>query len=81
MIYDPMSRPLKVLVALSQLVNVALLPDHVATGPGETVSGRAHRNDWRVRHVINWLFFWQDDHCRIAYQYDLNRAKQHAEMG
>lgn len=77
--HDPMPRVLKVLVAISQLLNVAVMPGHIRSGPGETVSGRAHREVWRIRHVINWIFFWQEDHCRIAYQYDLKRAKQHAE--
>ena len=78
---DPMPRALKVFVALSQLVNVALMPRHTGTQPGETLSGRAHREEWRIRRVINWAFFWQDDHCLAAYHYDLNRARKQAEGG
>jgi hypothetical protein len=84
MIYDPMPRSLKVLVALSQLVNVAIMPRHTETEPGETLSGRAHRQGWRIRHVINRFFFWQEDHCKVSYLYDVKRARDYiaaAEAG
>lgn len=73
---DTTPRIVKVLDALSQLINVALLPNHLETHANESISGRSHRNQWRFRHVINALFFWQDDHCRLAHLKDIERAKQ-----
>ena len=72
---DDMPRIFKIGDALSQLANVALLPNHADTCANESISGRAYRNGWRVQKVINWIFFWQDDHCKQAYLYDLERAK------
>lgn len=64
--------------ALSQLVNVALLPRHHETTPNESVSGRAHRQRWtKVERFIDWLFSpWEDEHCRKSYEADLRRAAQ-----
>ncbi len=39
----------------------------------ETLSAYAHRKgDWR-RSFINGLFFWQGDHCQIAFLSEMNR--------
>jgi len=71
-----MSRLVKIGDALSQLANVALMPRHAETTANESISGRAHRQNWRkLRRVINALFFWQDDHCKAAYDADLERAR------
>lgn len=65
---------LSLLIALDQFAN-ALLWGYV----DETLSSRAHRmaarkTRWRVAEkVINALFFWELDHCRIAYQAELAR--------
>lgn len=45
----------------------------------ETISARAHRQAdgkarWRrTKKVINAIFFWQEDHCRRAYQSEQER--------
>jgi multidrug resistance efflux pump len=44
-----------------------------------STSARAHLDqaqpDWRRRRrIINALFFWQEDHCRSAWEADFNRA-------
>jgi len=44
-----------------------------------STSARAHMEQghpaWRNRRrFINALFFWQDDHCKQAWQHDLARA-------
>ena len=55
----------------SQLVNVWLfggLPD-------ESISGRAHRQKWRVEKLIDWLFWWQPAHCRKAHEEDRKFAR------
>lgn len=62
--------------ALSQLLNVALLPRVSETTANESISGRAHRQGWtRVERVINRLIFWERDHCRVSHEADLRRAK------
>lgn len=73
---DETPRIVKVLDALSQMVNVGLLPNHIETHANESISGRSYRKQWRIRHVINALFFWQEDHCRLAHVKDIERAKQ-----
>ena len=70
-----MSRLTKSLDALSQLANVLILPHSGETDANESISGRSHRQKWRVRKtLINWLFFWQEDHCKAAFERDLERA-------
>lgn len=76
---DNTSRLVKIGDALSQLLNVALFPKHKDTDANESVSGRAYRKGWGIRHVINLLFFWQEDHCRSAYFNDLERARRLVE--
>lgn len=65
--------------ALSQLVNVALLPNHRSTNANESISGRAYRMNWkRTVKVIDWLFSpWEKDHCRLSYEADLKRAEDY----
>ncbi len=66
---------LQVLIALDQLINTLIwgMAD-------ETLSARAHRHalkgdrKWPEK-VINTLFFWQPDHCRQAYESELERTQ------
>jgi hypothetical protein len=59
-----------ILVAVDQLANTLL-----GGKPDETLSAYAHRKqDWR-RKAINALFFWQDDHCKLAYESE--RLRRH----
>lgn len=69
-----MTRLIKILDALSQLVNVTLCPHINDTSANESLSGRAYRKDWWIMHPINWFFFWQDNHCQRAYLKDADRA-------
>lgn len=63
--------------ALSQLVNVALLPDAHGTDANESISGRAHRQRWhRLERVIDALVFWSPGHCARAYADDVKRARR-----
>jgi hypothetical protein len=69
----------RVLGALSQLVNT-LIGGH----PNESISARCHRQGvivghkgWRrARKIVNWLFFWEADHCYTAYLTDVKWAKE-----
>lgn len=65
---------LQVLIAIDQLVNTFF-----GGMADETMSSRAHRlKIERGRKVpsmlINWVFFWQKDHCKAAYESELERA-------
>ncbi|GHT26804.1 hypothetical protein FACS18942_04930 [Planctomycetales bacterium] len=37
---------------------------------GETLSSRAYRRKWKLRYVIDLLFFWQNEHCYESYLWD-----------
>lgn len=76
MIYDPTPRIVKIGDALSQLLNVALSWDHTNTTSNESISSKAYRLRKPSRKWINALFFWQEDHCRISFEKDVERAKQ-----
>lgn len=63
--------------ALSQLINVVIF---LSENPNESLSGRSYRMMthpfWgKMYALINLLFFWQDNHCRLAYEADLQRAR------
>ena len=69
----------QVLIALDQLANTLL-----AGYADETLSSRAWRHhldgsrDW-PRAVIDFLFFWQEDHCRTAYESEIERRQLPAD--
>ena len=71
---------LQVLIAIDQLANTLL-----GGFADETISSRAYRAfaegkaRWPMR-VIDALFFWQHDHCRQAYDSELERAQLPPEM-
>lgn len=50
---------LRVLSAVSQLANVVFLNGH----PNESISGRSYRQNWKLRHVIDTLFWFDPEHC------------------
>lgn len=65
----------QILVAVDQLANTML-----GGMADETLSARAWRHhldgsrDW-PRAIIDALFFWQADHCRIAYESEVERRQ------
>lgn len=63
----------QVLVAVDQLINA-----FIGGYADETLSARAHRRRLRgkggVAKVIDCLFFWQDEHCKTAYESELARS-------
>lgn len=73
---DTTPRIIKIGDALSQLINVALLPGHRQTTANESVSGRAHRMGWRrIERVIDAVFSpFERDHCRKAHEVDVARS-------
>jgi hypothetical protein len=69
---DDTSRLWKVADAISQLLNVLLLPLHRETTANESISGRSYRCGWkRAERVINLLFWFDPDHCRQAHFRDV----------
>lgn len=68
---------MQILIAIDQLAN-ALLGGHA----DETLSARAHRMreknhrywGWTAG-AIDWLFFWQADHCQQSYESELQRRQ------
>lgn len=65
----------QVLVAIDQLANALL-----AGWADETLSSRAHRQRHKTRwaimeKIINLLFFFQPDHCRVAYEAEITRRQ------
>ena len=69
----------QVLVALDQLANTFL-----GGYADETLSSRAHRRRLRgkggVAWVIDHIFFWQEEHCKTAYESELERAQLPVEF-
>jgi len=58
---------LNILVGVDQLINVILLGD-----PDETISSRVGRvmPNSKIAKAIDWLMFYQRDHCRKAIERD-----------
>ena len=70
----------QICVALDQVVNTIF-----GGYADETISSRSHRayvsgkRKW-TRNILNVLFFWQDDHCKEAYESEINRMQYPPEM-
>lgn len=69
---------------MSYLLRVAIAADQFANAvrggePDETLSAAAHRlhlkgrSGWR--NFINRIFFWQEDHCKDAYESEKSRRQ------
>lgn len=61
----------KIISYLSRTINYAIFLGE----PTETLSARSYRQRdkllFRVlRNMINLLFFWQDDHCKMIYTWE-----------
>ncbi len=69
----------QVLVAIDQLINT-----FIGGYADETLSSRAHRRRLRgkggVAWVIDHIFFWQEEHCKTAYESELERAQLPVEF-
>ena len=75
-----MSRLVRILIALDQLLGTIFLPNHM---PDETISSRCWR--WEKDGVRSWprklvdaLFFWDERHCEQSY-YSEKQGLQQAE--
>ncbi len=67
---------LNMAIAIDQLANAVLRGD-----PDETLSSRAYRMrekkqrywGW-LANAIDWVFFWDEDHCRKAFESERQRV-------
>lgn len=63
--------------AASRYVNVLLL----SGDPTESISSRAWRSGWtRTVRVINACFWWQNNHCRGAYNKEVAAARAYIAL-
>ena len=65
----------QVLIAIDQFFNTLF-----AGYADETLSSRIYRHASKGKRVwlynfVNLLFFWQDDHCKEAYESEMNRTQ------
>ena len=69
----------QILVAIDQLINTC-----IGGYADETLSSRAHRRRLRGKGGVAWLidhiFFWQNEHCKTAYESELNRMQYPPSM-
>lgn len=70
----------QVLIAIDQVFNTLL-----AGWADETLSSRAYRSRGKRRwyitmKLIDTLFFWQDEHCKKAYLFELQQGHLPQEL-
>lgn len=71
------------ITSTSQFLNVLIFLGN----PDETISGRSYRQGqlenhkgWKVSEkIVNVLFFWEKDHCKVSYHRDVQNAKMIVE--
>jgi hypothetical protein len=63
------------LIAIDQLANTL-----IGGWADETLSSHAYRKHPVIAAVINAIFFWQSDHCFLAYQAEKLRLQQPPEL-
>lgn len=76
------------LVSFDQFLNVftcMFIEPNEKHWADETFSAHVHRHylrgKWKIlRKLINFLFFWQKDHCKEAYESELNRMQLPPEL-
>jgi len=57
----------------SRFINAAFLGGSTY----QTTSARSHIEPWpRAKRIINALFFWQDDHCKWAWEREIAEARK-----
>lgn len=62
---------------MSQTVNLFLLFGH----HDQTVSARCycnrHKQGWHLAYMlVNGVFFWQKDHCKVSHEQDVRFARE-----
>ena len=72
-----MNRLIRIGDALSQLVNCILFE---TTNSNESLSGHAWRVKSRWYKVIDFVCFWEDDHCESAFWNDVIAANDYIRL-
>ena len=58
---------------LSRFINAAFF----GGSTHQTTSARAYVEGWNTRRkLINALFFWEEDHCRMAWEMEVEEARR-----
>ena len=57
------ARVKQILIAVDQLANTL-----IGGWADETLSARAWREQWRIRPLIDTVFFFDPDHCRASFE-------------
>lgn len=78
----------QLLIAIDQLLNVLVcmfinpFEKHWADETFSSHTYRHYRDDhWKLMYkVVNTLFFWQPEHCKQAYQSEIERAHEPPEL-
>jgi len=79
-----MPRPLYILYRLAEML-VSILSRIINAvffggSTHQTTSARAHIEPWpRRKRIINALFFWQADHCKWAWEREVEEARKTLE--
>ena len=57
--------------AFSQFMNVLIFNGD----PNHSISGDAYRYKREsLRRFIDWVFFWDPDHCRVSHENDIKKG-------
>lgn len=62
------------------LLNIVIWIDQgfnvlIGGSPDETLSAHAHRRHPNLAQAINTIFWWQWDHCKAAYEVEVQRKQ------
>ena len=59
-----------ILIGLDETANAIL-----RGSPGETISARAWREQWRIVPLLDTLFWFDPDHCRTSFEARFTRTE------
>ena len=68
---------LNLLIALDQLANCLLrgYPDETLSARAHRMRAKGHRYWGWLADAINLVFFWQEDHCKHAFEGEFQRRQ------
>jgi hypothetical protein len=73
-------RILHILIAIDQLVYVLITfgrgcPDETMSAAAWRLEQKGHRTGKLMRPFIDWLFWFDPEHCRTSYEAEIRRAR------
>lgn len=78
MIKRRLPRPIYIAFRVVEMIGLLLSQTLNAITGGSTrqrFSARCYIDNLPARHVVNALFFWQDDHCKAAWETEIDDAR------